>query len=44
MNGYNCASNIKRFYNSKELFGYSEGKQLCPYIVACSAYVTDEIE
>ena len=44
MNGYQCAANIKRFYNHKQLFGFNEEKHFCPYLVACSAYVTDEIE
>ena len=44
MNGYTCATKIWAHYNQKELFQYNEGKRFCPYLVACSAHVTPEIE
>ena len=44
MNGFICAEKIKNFYNQNELFGYNEAKEMCPYLVACSAHITPEIE
>ena len=44
MNGYVCAQKIKTFYEHKQIFQYSEGEKFCPYLVACTAHVDDEIE
>ena len=44
MNGYVCAQKIKSLYDKKSIFQYCEGEKFCPYMVAYSAHVDNEIE
>ena len=44
MDGYECAQKIHSFYEQKQLFQYNEGVKFCPYLVACSAHINEEIE
>ena len=45
MNGYVCAQRIKDFYEQKQpLFQCNELDKFCPYLVACSAHISVEIE
>ena len=45
MNGYVCAQRIKDFYEQKQLlFQCNELDKFCPYLVACSAHISDSIE
>ena len=45
MNGYVCAQRIKDFYEQKQqFFQCNELDKFCPYLVACSAHISSEIE
>ena len=44
MDGFECAKKIKEFYIDQILFFNNSKQVLCPYLVACSAFINKEIE